>query len=262
MATGRFDFSDETVIVTGGSSGIGRATALAFADAGAVVINADLREDPKDRGEEQPTHVRIRENGGEGIYREVDVTDPDQIEALVACAREYGGVDVMINNAAITQPKSVREVTKKDLDRIHAVNVESVFFGTRCAANDMIDRGEPGVVLNTASISSSFAQGGSVHYEATKGAVRMITRGTALELSNYDIRVNAVAPGQIATEIAEGWTEQAVEGAEDDSLLKSVPLGRAGSPREVADAFLFLASDLASYTTGELLYVDGGWQIC
>ena len=262
MRDGQFDFSDETVIVTGGSSGIGRATALAFGDAGATVINADTREDPKDRGAEQPTHRSIRENGGEAIYLSVDVTDPDELEALVVEAREYGGVDVMVNNAAITRGTSVREVTREELDSLHAVNVGGVLLGTKAAANDMIDRGESGVVLNTASISSDLAQGGAIHYEATKGAVRMLTRGSALELAEYDIRVNAVAPGQIATEIVEGWTQQAIEGAEDETLLKPVPLGRAGRANEVAESFLFLASDLASYTTGELLHVDGGWQVC
>jgi NAD(P)-dependent dehydrogenase (short-subunit alcohol dehydrogenase family) len=262
MGSEKLDFTDKIVIVTGGSSGIGRATALAFAKQGAMVINADIREKPKDHGERQPTHVRIREHNGEAVFRKVDVTDPEQIQLLVSEAREYGGVDVMINNAAVTGGGSVRTVTKEELDQIHAVNVGGVFFGTQAAANDMIERGEAGVILNTASISSNLAQGGSVHYEASKGAVRMITRGSALELAEHGIRVNAVAPGQIATEIVEGWTEQATEGAQEDSLLKPVPLGRAGRSSEIADTFLFLASDMAAYTTGELLHVDGGWQIC
>jgi NAD(P)-dependent dehydrogenase (short-subunit alcohol dehydrogenase family) len=133
-----------------------------------------------------------------------------------------------------------------------------VFFGCQAADNDMIDRGEGGAVINTASISSNFAQHGQVQYDATKGAVRMITRGAALELAEHDIRVNAVAPGQIATEFLEGWTEEAQEG----DFLKPVPQGRAGRPEDVAGAALYLASEQAGYTTGELLHVDGGWQIC
>lgn len=262
MGTASYDFSDETVIVTGGSSGIGRATALRFAEAGATVLNADRREGPKDTDASKSTHSLIRERGGTAEYLETDVTDPAQIQAVVDHAREYGGVDVMINNAAITQGKPMLEVTRDDLDRLHAVNVCGVFFGCQAAAADMIERSDPGVIVNTASISSDLAQGGSVHYEATKGAVRMITRGSALEFADHGIRVNGVSPGQIATEIVEGWSDQAREMARKDDGIKPVPLGRAGRPADVAEAFLWLASDGAPYTTGELLHVDGGWHIC
>jgi NAD(P)-dependent dehydrogenase (short-subunit alcohol dehydrogenase family) len=126
----------------------------------------------------------------------------------------------------------------------------------------MLERDDPGVIVNTASISSNLAQFGQVQYDATKGAVRMITRGAALELAEHGIRVNAVAPGQIATEFGQGWSEEAVEAVENAELLKPVPLGRAGFPEDVAGATLFLAGDDAEYVTGELIHVDGGWQIC
>jgi len=169
MGTANFDFSDEVVIVTGGSSGIGRATA-----------------------------------------------------------------------------------------------VRGVFVGTQVAAGDMLDRDDPGAIVNTASISSSVAQYGQVGYDATKGAVRMVTRGAALDLAETGIRVNAVAPGQIATEFLEGWTEEAKQAAAggDEGFLKDIPMGRAGVPDDVAPAICYLASDAAGYTTGELLHVDGGWQVC
>ena len=258
MGQTRFDFDGETVIVTGGSSGIGRAIALEFGDAGATVINADLREEPKDVDADLPTHEAIEDGGGRAEFVQTDVSDPEAIESVVEAARELGGVDVMVNNAGLFIEGEFREITPEEFDRIHGVNAKGVFFGCQAAANDMIDRGEGGAIVNTASISSNLAQHGQVQYDSTKGAVRMITRGAALEIAEHDIRVNAVAPGQIATEFLEGWTEEANEG----DFLKPVPQGRAGRPEDVADAALFLASEGAGYTTGELLHVDGGWQIC
>jgi len=260
-AMGRLEpnFEGETVVVTGSASGIGREVATRFGEAGAAVIVADIDSEPKDG--DVPTHERIEETGGTAAYVETDVTDRDQLQALVEGAREFGGVDVMINNAGLYIGGSVLGLTPEEFDRVHAVNARGTYFGTQVAALDMIDRGEPGCIINTASISSSYAQFGQVQYDATKGAVRMMTRGSALELAEHDIRVNAVAPGQIATEFVEGWTEEATEKAANDELLKPVPLGRAGRPEDLAGAYLYLASEDASYVTGELLYVDGGWQV-
>jgi len=258
---GRLDpnFEDETVIVTGSASGIGREVALRFGEAGASVIVADLDEEPKDG--DVPTHERIEEAGGTAEYVETDVSDRDQLETLVEAAREFGGVDVMINNAGLIIPGSLRELTPEEFDSVFAVNARGVYFGTQVAANDMIDRGDPGCIINTASISSSHAQFDQVQYDASKGAVRMITRGSALELAEYGIRVNAVAPGQIATEFVEGWSDLAREMADEEEFVKPVPLDRAGTPADVAPAYLFLASEDAGYVTGELLFVDGGWQV-
>ena len=261
MGRATYDFSDEAVVVTGASSGIGRAMARRFGKAGATVINADIESEPKDRGAELPTHERIRVEGGEATFVETDVTDRDDIAAVVEAAREFGGIDVMVNNAGLYIGGPMLEITPAEFERIHAVNVGGVFFGTQVAAADMLDRDAEGVIVNTASISSRVAQYGQVQYDSTKGAIKMVTRGSALELADHDIRVNAVAPGQIATEFLDGWTEEAEEGAANDGLLKPVPLGRAGYPDDVASAALFLASDEASYVTGELVYVDGGWQI-
>ena len=253
------NFEGETVIVTGAASGIGREIAVRFGDAGAAVVVADIQQEPKDG--DVPTHELIREAGGDAEFVETDVTDVDDLRTVVAAAREYGGVDVMINNAGIIVPGSIRDIDPETFDRIHAVNARGTFFGTQAAANDMIDRGEPGVVINTASISSDFAQYDQVQYDSSKGAVRMITRGSALELADHGIRVNAVAPGQIATEMTEGWADEAKEKAENDELIKPVPLNRAGTPEDIAPAYLYLASEGAGYVTGEILQVDGGWQI-
>lgn len=189
------------------------------------------------------------------------MSDPDDIESVIDAAREYGGVDVMINNAALSADAPMREVTPEEFERIHRVNVDGVFFGCQYAANDMIERGDAGTIVNTASISSTVTQFNQVQYDSTKGAVRMLTRGCALELAEHDIRVNAVAPGQIATEFGEGWTADATRGAQENDFIKPVPAGRAGTPDDVAGAALFLASEQAAYITGELLHVDGGWQI-
>ncbi|MFP8951559.1 SDR family NAD(P)-dependent oxidoreductase [Natrialbaceae archaeon A-arb3/5] len=252
-------FDDETVIVTGAASGIGREVARRFGDAGASVLVADIDEEPKDS--DVPTHELIEREGGTAEYVETDVTDRDQLETLVESAREFGGVDVMINNAGLYVGGSILELTPAEFDRIHAVNARGTYFGTQIAALDMIEREEPGCIINTASISSSVAQFDQVQYDSSKGAIRMITRGGALELAEYGIRVNAVAPGQIATEFLEGWTEEATEKAASDELVKPVPLGRAGTPEDLIGAFCYLASEDASYVTGEMLFVDGGWQV-
>jgi NAD(P)-dependent dehydrogenase (short-subunit alcohol dehydrogenase family) len=253
------DFSDDTVIVTGGASGIGRSVAQQFGEAGATVLVGDLREDPKGGG--APTHELIEDSGGTAAFVETDVSSREDIATLVEAAHEYGGVDVMVNNAGMFIGGSILDVEPEEFEQIHNVNAKGIYFGTQVAANDMIERDDPGAIINTASISSHYAQFEQVQYDSTKGAVRMITRGAALELAEHGIRVNAVAPGQIATELDEGWSEVAAEKAANDELVKPVPMGRAGVPEDVAPAYLYLASDGAGYVTGELVFVDGGWQV-
>ncbi|WP_380678852.1 SDR family NAD(P)-dependent oxidoreductase [Salinigranum sp. GCM10025319] len=256
-----YDYADATVIVTGGSSGIGRAVARRFGEAGATVVNADIQRDPKDPDEERPTDELVDDAGGTGVYVETDVSEVDEIESVVTAAREYGGVDVMVNNAGIMLSGNILDLDPADFDRLHAVNARGVFYGTQVAAKDMLDRGVAGAVVNTASISADLAQFDHVQYDSTKGAVKMITRGAALELADRGIRVNAVAPGHVSTEISEGWSESAKSEVRSGEVIKHVPLGRAADPADVAGAYLFLASDDARYVTGETLWVDGGLQV-
>lgn len=259
MGSLSFDFEGETVVVTGGSSGIGRAIALAFGEAGATVLNADIREDPKDTDAELPTHERIESLGGTGVYVETDVSDPMALEHVVAQAREFGGVDVMVNNAGWFTRGPMESVDPEIFGQIFDINAGGVFFGCKAAAADMRDRDAGGVIVNTASISSTHAQAGQIPYDTTKGAIKMITQGAALELADDDIRVNAVAPGHIATEFGAG-AERKEESVAAGELTKPIPLNRPGYPKDIAPAVLYLASDAADYVTGELLYVDGGWQ--
>ena len=259
MGSASFDFEDETVLVTGAASGIGREIARRFGEAGASVLVADVRETPRDEGETIPTHERIDAEGGRSSYVETDVTDPGALTEAVARAEGFGGLDVMVNNAGVHVSGTIREVTPEAFDRIQAVNVRGTFFGTQAAAEAMAERGEGGAILNMASISSTQSKPGQVAYESTKGAIRMITKGAAVDLAP-EIRVNALAPGRIATEFGGiGAAEKARLVAAGEGS-KPIPLGRAGYPADVAGAALFLASDEASYVTGELLYVDGGYS--
>jgi NAD(P)-dependent dehydrogenase (short-subunit alcohol dehydrogenase family) len=253
------DFADETVVVTGGSSGIGRAVALAFGDAGATVVNADVRADPKDPDADRPTHEAIRREGGDAEYVACDVSDPAEVAALVEHAREYGGVDVMVNNAGVYTKTRFRDVTPEEFDDVYGVNARGTFFGTQYAANDMVERGVEGVVVNTSSDTQGRAAWDHSHYAATKGAVRMITRSAALELAPEGVRVNAVAPGPVATEIREGWAEEAEE-MRPEGETPGLP-HRAADPEEMASAYLYLASENASYVTGETMWVDGGGHV-
>ena len=260
MADVDYDFSGETAIVTGGSSGIGRALATELGTAGATVLVADITEDPG-TDDVRPTHERIVEDGGDAAFVRTDVADPEQIAAVVEAARDYGGVDVMVNNAGIIPRRGLLDATAEAYDRVQGVNARAVFFGCKYAAADMIDRDDEGVILNTASISSEFALYDHIAYDAAKGAVRMITRTAALELSEYGIRVNAVAPGFVGTDISDGGPEAIQEAVAGNETLKPVPMGRAGDPEEIADTGLFLCTDAASYVTGELFFVDGGYHV-
>jgi len=254
MGTIEADFSDETVVVTGAASGIGRAVARAFGDAGATVVVADVRETPTDLEETVPTHEVVEDHGGTATYVETDVTDPTQIESVIEAARTFGGVDVMVNNAGVHRSRSFLEVTPDDLAFVQAVNLRGTFFGTQLAARDMVDRGVEGTIINTSSTTAERPEPNHAHYAATKGGVQMLTRSAALELDTHGIRVNAVAPGPIATEIREGWSAEARADIADTEGLPS----RAGRPSDLPGAYLYLASAQADYVTGETVWVDGG----
>lgn len=259
MGRASYDFADETAVVTGGASGIGRAVALAFADAGATVVVADVDPAAKDADADRPTHERIRSEGGTAEYVETDVRDPADVEGAVEAARDHGGVDAMVNNAGVHVGGSVRDVTIEEFDRLHAVNTRGTFLGCRVASEDMIERGTGGTIVNMASISSTMAKPGQIAYESTKASVLMLTRSAAVDLATHDIRVNAVAPGRTTTEFGASSAAEKARSVEAGDIVKPVPLGRAGRPGDAAEAALFLASQNAAYVTGEVLAVDGGY---
>ena len=253
-----FDFSEKTVVITGASSGIGREIALLFADSGATVLNADIDDHPDHV--DIPTHEIIAENGGSAEYVETDVTDPHEIKSLIDQARDYNGVDIMVNNAGVNVRKSVLEVTPEEYEFVSGVNFRGVLFGCQYAADDMIERDKEGCIVNVASIRTDTALDSQIMYNSTKGAVKMITRSAALDLAKSNIRVNAISPGRTVTSIAD-ITRDAEEMSETSDLVKPIPVGRPAQPNEIAPTVLYLASDGGDYMTGEVVTVDGGWSI-
>ena len=245
--------ADSTALVTGASSGIGRAIALRFATEGADVVVADIREDPRESGD--PTHDRIEaENDQRAEFVETDVSQIDDIEAAVRTATDtLGGLDVMVNNAGVfTASTPIETVDEEDYDRLMDINLKGVYFGSKLAADEMRAAGG-GSIVNLSSVAGLVGYSGASTYCASKGGITNLTRELALELGPDGVRVNAINPGVIETAMT--TEDEAVAGTMDEGI----PLRRDGEPDEVADVALFLASDESSYVTGHNLVVDGGY---
>lgn len=241
-------------LVTGGARGIGRAICVAMADAGAKVAVADLREDD--------ARATASEVGGMAIA--MNVADPASIAAGVAAVEaEWGGVDVLVNNAGIFNMASLDKVTQEDYRRQYDVNVGGTIFAAQAVVPSMKRRGG-GVIINFASQAGRRGEPNIVLYCSTKAAVISITQSLALELAKDNIRVNAIAPGVIDTPMWDvvdaqfAQYENKPRGQKKREVGEAVPLGRMGDPRDVADPCVFLASDAARYITAQTLNVDGG----
>lgn len=248
---------DRVAVVTGGSSGIGRGIALAYADHGADVVVADIREEPKEGG--PPTHEAIAaETDAAATFVACDVTELGDLEAAVGAAGEFGGVDVMVNNAGIWHPESFLDVTEADYRRMMDVNLKGAYFGAQAAARRMVEA-DGGSIINVSSIAGLFGNGDWPTYAASKGGLTLLTYSLAHRFGGQGIRVNALHPGAIETLIGGEPEDPEAAAAQAEQFVRQIPLGRYGQPEEVADAAVFLASDMASYVTGESLVVDGGW---
>ncbi|MCA9865643.1 MAG: glucose 1-dehydrogenase [Anaerolineae bacterium] len=245
---------DKVCIVTGGAAGIGRATAERFAEEGATVILGDVNEE---QGQAAAEAI-----GPAAAFVRVNVADRQAVGEFVDdVVAKYGRINVLVNNAGVLRDGTlvkvkdgvlVKQMSEADFDLVIAVNLKGVFNCTQAVAPHMI-RQRSGVILNASSIVGLDGNFGQTNYVATKSAVIGMTKVWARELGRSGIRVNAVAPGFTATEMVAAMPENILDG-----MRGRTPLGRLGEPRDIANAYLFLASDEASFITGEVLRVDGG----
>jgi len=238
---------DKVAAVTGGGQGIGRAIALALGREGANVVVADL--DLEAAGQA----VREIEAGeGRALAVRADVTRPADAAAIVQAAVEaFGRLDILVNNAGIYPSADIVDIDAAQWDLVLAVNLKGTFLCSQAAVRRMIDQGQ-GTIVNVASVDAKTRTTGNAHYAAAKAGVISFTRTLACEMAPHGIRVNAVAPGWIATETLKAKSDRWKRAIEE------IPVGRLGTPEDVAEAVLFLVSDVAGYITGEVLDVNGG----
>jgi len=246
--------SEKVAVVTGASSGIGRASAILFAKEGAKVVVADINDEG---GEE--TVSRIKGAGSDAIFVHTDVSRADEIRQLVKTTVDtFGRLDVLFNNAGIPQrPTPIHAIEEADWDRIYSINAKGVFLGTKYAVPEMRKAGG-GAIINTASVAAIAIRTNQAAYASSKGAVIVLTKALALELARYNIRVNCIAPVAAETPMLAGFLPEGadLENARTE-IIKGVPLGRLAQAEDVAYAALFLASDEASMISGVTLGVDG-----
>jgi 3-oxoacyl-[acyl-carrier protein] reductase len=242
----------KVALITGSGRGIGRAIALRFADEGASVVVNSLHRETSDAVKSE-----VESRGGRAISVAGDVSEERGVADLFdAVKREFGGLDVLVNNAGINIVKTALEMTEADWDRILSVNLRSIFLCSRAAAPLMIPK-KAGRIINVSSIVGINPFPNRAPYAASKAGVIMLTRELALEWAEHNITVNAIAPGFVSTDML---MARIAEGAIDgDAILRRVPLGRLGSVEDMAHSALFLAEEGSSYITGQCLTVDGGY---
>ncbi|QUH31236.1 3-oxoacyl-ACP reductase FabG [Vallitalea guaymasensis] len=239
---------DKVAIITGAGRGIGAATAIRFAEEGAKVVIASLFEN-----EVEETVNKIIKNGGEAIGITVDVTDKQQVDTMVRKTLDaYRKLDIIVNNAGITADGTLVKMTEENFDKVIDVNLKGVYNCGQAAAKVMVEQGK-GVILNATSVVGLYGNYGQTNYAATKWGVIGMTKTWAKELGKKGVRVNAVAPGFILTPMTESMPEKVL-----NMMRDKAPVKRLGLPEDIANAYLYLASDEATYVTGSVLEVSGG----
>lgn len=239
---------DKMAIITGGASGIGLAACRRFVEEGAKVVLSDY---DAEKGKEEAK--KLQDEGYDVQFVQVDVANMKSVRELMDCTLNmYGRIDVLVNNAGITQDATLLKMTEEQFDRVIDVNLKGVFYCTKAVAPIMVEQGK-GKIINTSSVVGVYGNFGQTNYAASKSAVIGMTKTWAKELGRKGINVNAVAPGFIATPMVQKMPEKVLE-----KMKGNVSLARLGDPKDVANAYLFLASDESDYVHGHVLHVDGG----
>jgi len=242
---------DKVAVITGGARGIGKAAVIKFCEEGAKVVIWDLLE------QEGSNLVKeLNEKGYSCIFQKVDVTNQQSVEeAVKRIIDEFKQIDILINNAGITRDATLLKMTEEQWQQVLNVNLTGVFNCTKAVAPFMVERGK-GKIINTSSVVALYGNFGQSNYVATKSGIIGITKVWARELGRKGINVNAVAPGFIETEMVQTMPEKILQ-----MMREKTPLGRLGKPEDIANAYLFLASDEADFINGAVLSVDGGITI-
>ena len=244
--------ADKVALVTGAAQGIGLACAQAFAREGARVLITDVNREVGKR-----EALRLAAEGLQVKFAACDVSKKAEVEAAVASAvNEFGRLDVLVANAGIVHAAEFLDLEEADFDRVIAVNLKGIFLAGQAAARQMVKQGGGGAIINMSSVNAILAIPNQVPYVVSKGAINQLTKVMSISLAAHGIRVNGIGPGTILTELA----RTAVLGNREAErkILSRTPLGRMGDPAEVAQVAVFLASDEASYVTGQTIYPDGG----
>ncbi|MDI9330025.1 MAG: 3-oxoacyl-ACP reductase FabG [Alphaproteobacteria bacterium] len=249
MSTPRL--AGKVAIITGAGQGIGLATALKFVREGATLVACDIRQQHVDAAAEQ-----CRQLGGQALGLVVDVTQRDMVDAMVQrVLSEWGRIDVLVNNAGITQDARLQKMTLEQFDQVIDVNLRGVFHCAQAVSETMVAQGA-GVILNASSVVGIYGNFGQTNYAATKFGVIGFTKTWSRELGPKGVRVNAVAPGFVQTPILDSMPDKVIAG-----MTERVPLRRLGQPEDIANVYAFLASDEAGYINGAVLEVSGGMTV-
>jgi len=241
----------KSAIITGAAQGIGLACAKRFAEEGARLVLADVAEEAGEKAA-----ASIRDGGGEALFVACDVGDRKAVEAMVGAAVEaYGGLDIQVSNAGIIHTDELLDLAEEDFDRVLRVNIKGSFLCGQAAARQMVAQGNGGAIINMSSVNAVLAIPNQIPYNVSKGGVNQLTHVMSLALASHDIRVNAIGPGTIATDMAKVVME---DEAARKKVMSRTPMGRMGEPSEIAAVAVFLASAESSYITGQTIYCDGG----
>ncbi|MDU0203366.1 MULTISPECIES: SDR family oxidoreductase [Paenibacillus] len=246
--------TDQIALITGGSTGIGKATAVRFAAEGAKVAITG-----REKGALQAAAAEIAEQGGQVIWIDGDVQFKADVDRMVdTVLGHWGTIDVLVNNAGICSPASFLEIEEAEWDRHMAINLKGTFLAGQAVATVLAKQAKGGSIINMSSVNGLAAEKDQAHYNATKGGINLLTMSMAIELAPLGIRVNALCPGFIETRLTKPLIDNP---AAFGPYLQTIPMGRAGVPEEIADAALFMATNDSRYMTGHCLVVDGGQLI-